>query len=206
MEIYLVRHGQTGGNVAKRHQAEDSPLTSEGEEQARQAAEKIKSIEPTHLITSTLVRAVETARIIGKHCDIIPDTNVNFIELRRPSNMYGQHHSSVSSLWFYLHWYLGIEHKTFIDGESYKDLLTRIEMAKNYLTALPSDSKVVVVTHSVFINFFLAHACQPEKLGPVGAAVTFKNMLSTPNTFIKKLVYDQRSNTCPWIVEQQLET
>jgi broad specificity phosphatase PhoE len=35
MKIYFVRHGQTGGNVAHRHQTEHTPLTDVGHEQAR---------------------------------------------------------------------------------------------------------------------------------------------------------------------------
>lgn len=43
MRLYLVRHGQSEGNVAKTfHGHTDYPLTELGREQARQAGEKLK--------------------------------------------------------------------------------------------------------------------------------------------------------------------
>lgn len=45
MYMYLVRHGQSVGNVRRTfHGQTDYPLTEEGRRQARQAAEKLREI------------------------------------------------------------------------------------------------------------------------------------------------------------------
>ena len=62
MRLYLVRHGQSEGNVAKTfHGHTDYPLTELGREQARQAGEKLKDTAFVHCVASDLSRAWDTA-------------------------------------------------------------------------------------------------------------------------------------------------
>ncbi len=202
MEIYLVRHGQTRGNTAHRHQLDVTPLTKAGVLQAQKAAHQIKQLEPTHLLTSNVLRAVETARIIGNECGLMQETNWRFAELIRPSKLYGWHHKSPRSLWFYVLWYLGKEEKK--DGESYTKLRLRFREAKSEILKHPNDARVVVVSHAVFIGLFLAHLCDEKALSPVAAALTFKKILSMPNTHIVKLSHSkgEPAGACAWSVEQ----
>jgi len=209
MKIYLVRHGQTGGNIAHRHQAEDTPLTAHGKTQAREVAEIIRLYKPTHLITSTHVRAVETASIIGEVCDIVPETKATFIELGRPTYMYGHYHRSIRSLWFYVWWYLGFVGGTGErEGESYSRLRQRFVAAKAELALYPRDSRIVIVSHAAFIGLFIAHLCRKRALNPFRAAVTFYRILTMPNTFITPVYFDFHTSEddCPWIVGKQLES
>ena len=76
MEVYLVRHGQTDGNVGRRHQHTSTKLNQLGRAQAARVAEQIVKLAPTHIITSTNMRAVETASIIGQACNLIPETRL----------------------------------------------------------------------------------------------------------------------------------
>jgi broad specificity phosphatase PhoE len=62
MEIYFVRHGQTDGNVAKRHQANTTRLTDLGRKQAETAALRVKEINPDFFISSSMVRAYSEYR------------------------------------------------------------------------------------------------------------------------------------------------
>ena len=203
MEIYLVRHGQTGGNVAHRHQAEDTQLSFIGEQQVREVAELIKQYEPTHLVTSNLVRAIETSRIICDACDLIPETNHNFIELVRPKNMYGHHHKSIKSIWFYFQWLLGKDSNITNGGESYETLRERFLLAQDYLKQYPKDAKVVVVSHAAFIGLFVAHLCRKKALNPLEAAFVFHKILTMPNTHIIKLRLNTESDTgiCAWSLD-----
>jgi broad specificity phosphatase PhoE len=205
MKIYFVRHGQTGGNVAHRHQNEHTPLTDLGRQQAQRVAEIVRLYQPTHLITSNLVRAVETARIIGEVCNLIPETNPNFIELRRPDAMYGHHHRSFRSVWFYLWWYLGmVGGKGEPEGESYKTLRERFHRAQEELMRYPQDARIVVVSHTVFIGLFTAHLCRKRALNPFKAARTFYHILTMPNTFITPIYYDSEPDKgeCAWYKER----
>lgn len=204
MEIYLVRHGETGGNVAHRHQAKDTPLSNLGKEQVRHAAEEIMQFEPTHLVTSKLVRAIESASIIGEVCDLIPETNEHFIELTRPDHMYGHYHRSMKSMWFYLQWYMGKDVSVTSGGESYEDLRQRFKLAQEHLALqYPKDARVVVVSHAVFINLFVAHLCRDQVLSPLQAASVFHKILTMPNTKITPVFFDEEDDAeaCAWSVD-----
>lgn len=62
MYLYLVRHGQSEGNVLMTfHGQTDYPLTEKGREQARQAAEKLREVSFARCYASDLTRAWDTA-------------------------------------------------------------------------------------------------------------------------------------------------
>lgn len=62
MYLYLVRHGQSEGNVVRTfHGQTDYPLTERGREQARQAGEKLKGVSFVRCLSSDLSRARDTA-------------------------------------------------------------------------------------------------------------------------------------------------
>ena len=62
MILYLVRHGQSEGNVKRYfHGQTDYPLTELGREQAQQVAEKLKDTHFTRCCASNLQRAWNTA-------------------------------------------------------------------------------------------------------------------------------------------------
>jgi|AntRauTorcE11897_2_1112592.scaffolds.fasta_scaffold13863_2 broad specificity phosphatase PhoE len=192
MEIYLVRHGQTGGNIAKRHQSEETHLTPLGKQQASQAAEKIASLHPTHLLVSDRVRAIETAQEIAQTVDLMPQVNGIFTELCRPGTVYGYHHRSLKSIWYIYQWYRG---KVGIDscsneGESYNHFFQRIKAAQRLLESQPADARVVVVSHSIFINFFVAHLHSDTPMNFIRAALIFTKILRIKNGSITTLQYD----------------
>ena len=198
MEIYFVRHGQTGGNVAKRHQAEHTGLTPLGKQQAKEAAEIIKGYEPTHIITSTLVRSLQTANEIATVCDMIPSISTEFVELERPKQLHGHFHRSFGSLVFYFRWYFGLTSDE--QGESYRELRARINRAKALLALYPEDARVVVVSHSVFMGMFLAHICRDEMITPLQAFRSFRTILKMQNTHILPVLFDARApeGVCAW--------
>lgn len=203
MEIYLVRHGETGGNVAKRHQSEATQLTPKGREQIKQTAALLKELQPTHLISSSVLRAVESSRYIGEVLDMIPETNAMFAELIRPQFLHGHFHKSIGSMWFYVRWYFGFTNRQKDKGETYKDLRQRVKTAQAILAQYPADARVVVVSHSVFINFFVAHACQEKAMTPLQALKRFTKVLSIKNGSITKVSYDPTvpAKVCAWRIE-----
>jgi broad specificity phosphatase PhoE len=64
--IYFIRHGETEDNVRNVYSGQaDTPLTSRGRREAREAVPKIAGYHITHVISSDLERAEETAKIIA---------------------------------------------------------------------------------------------------------------------------------------------
>jgi broad specificity phosphatase PhoE len=196
MEVYLIRHAETGGNLAHRHQALKTPLTPLGRQQALTLAHEVCDLQPTHVLSSPLVRALDTARIIGAECDIVPEVSQYFAELDRPAHLYGNFHISPASLYYYINWYLG---RTTV-GESYAMLRDRIASAQSHFLNYPEDARIAVVTHSVFINMFVAHLCHHKPMGFFTAVRTFTGILTTKNTELVPLIFnpDASTDTCGW--------
>jgi len=67
MPIYFLRHGESEANVKGLFagQRDDSPLTALGIQQARLAAEDLKNLGITRIISSKLTRAFQTATEIA---------------------------------------------------------------------------------------------------------------------------------------------
>ena len=68
MKLVLVRHGVTLGNTEGRLQGHvDFSLSEEGRSQAKRLRDRFEEegFQPTHIYTSPLLRAAETAKIVG---------------------------------------------------------------------------------------------------------------------------------------------
>lgn len=202
MDIYLVRHGQTDGNVAHRHQHPDTKLNDVGKAQAALVALKLKELKPTHLITSTQMRAVETARIIGATCGLVPETYPPFEELHRPQFHVGTRLVGPITLWYMVRWFFGDTSASMHDGETYAAFLGRLRAARQQLETLPPTARVVVVSHSVFINFFVAHLCHPKPMSFMRAGITFAKILLLKNSSVTHVRYTKTAakKGCGWRV------
>lgn len=203
MKVYLVRHGETSGNVASRHQSEKTPLTKRGEIQATDAGQYLLTKEPTHLISSTMIRALETASIIGNTIDLIPETSALFAEVGRPPRMNGYHLKSIYSLWFYTRWYFGLTDYSKEGGETYKMVRDRLRAGRELLATYPEDARVVVVSHSVYIIFFLAHMCKERAMHPFQALWHFVKIMRIKNGSVTALDFNPSAakGACAWQVE-----
>lgn len=191
MEIYLVRHGQTGGNEAQRHQSEESHLTPLGKQQAKRAAQKIAELHPTQLLVSNRVRAIETAQAIAEATDLTPQVHEVFTELCRPDRIYGHHHKSLESILYVYLWYrrkVG-EEGCSPEGESYDHFFERVKEAQQFLEAQPMDAKIAIVSHSIFINFFVAHLNNKKPMGLIRALLIFTKILRIKNGSVTRLQY-----------------
>ena len=82
--FYLVRHGETVWNVERIMQGhQDSPLTENGIEQAKQLGLQLEDIELTHVFSSDLFRAKRTAEIIAADRNLAVKTS----QLLRETNL-----------------------------------------------------------------------------------------------------------------------
>lgn len=64
--IYLIRHGETAWSLTGQHTGRtDLPLTSHGEDEARELAQRLKDLSFSYVITSPLLRARQTCELAG---------------------------------------------------------------------------------------------------------------------------------------------
>jgi probable phosphoglycerate mutase len=75
MSLYFVRHGQSQPNLEKMFAGDDqdAPLTEKGCDQARQAAAPLEGASVARIISSPLLRAMQTARLIAEELGLNPD-------------------------------------------------------------------------------------------------------------------------------------
>ncbi|WP_227938002.1 histidine phosphatase family protein [Alkalihalobacillus deserti] len=67
MNLYLIRHGESTGNLAGKIQGwENFPLSELGRRQAELVANYLKDIQLDYIYSSDLIRALDTARVIAK--------------------------------------------------------------------------------------------------------------------------------------------
>ena len=82
--ILLARHGETESNRERRFQGQlDVPLSDRGREQARELADLAASADPpiAAVYTSPLVRASETAAIVGERLGLEPRSDDRLKEI-----------------------------------------------------------------------------------------------------------------------------
>jgi len=202
MDVYFVRHGRTDGNDAFRHQHANTKLNNLGIQQSEQTAKLLKRRRPTHLITSRYIRSMETARIIGNECGLISETYPAFAELQRPEFLVGERILGKTTIKYIIYWFLGIKSASMHDGETYSDFTKRLAEARRQLESLSKDAKVVVVSHAVFINFFLEHMCHPKKMSLWRAGIQMIRILLIRNASITHVRYSspKTKGKCGWKV------
>lgn len=82
MRLLLIRHGQTHGNVSATIQGDDDPLTDLGRRQAHAAGRFMADhFSVTHLYASPMIRARETATIVGGYIDLSPALESGLAEI-----------------------------------------------------------------------------------------------------------------------------
>jgi broad specificity phosphatase PhoE len=80
----LIRHGQTDWNVIGRYQGQaDPPLNQRGLEQARHLAQELESVQLDRLVSSPLLRALQTAQVIAEHLNIPLQTEPRLREIHQ---------------------------------------------------------------------------------------------------------------------------
>jgi broad specificity phosphatase PhoE len=148
--VILVRHGETGANRDGYFAHDDIPLTERGEQQAREAAAKLKEkYRPTRLLSSSFQRARQTAGFIsealGLPVEVLPDIHeCNFGYLKGLP---------------YAHIPPELKDPAWIPegGESRHAVQARTLQALEGLLASSRDEQIVVVAHGVVIQSFCAH-------------------------------------------------
>ena len=172
MRIFMARHGETDWNVERRIQGStDIPLNENGIRQAhslagyleRQVVGKGGAI--THIFTSPLERAKETAEIVGARLHVpveavpgLEEMNFGICEGKswlEAKAMYPQELSE---------WEENKRERRILGGESYQDVLDRFFSAYKIMKRRLSlaeldgekDNNILIITHGAVIMLLLS--------------------------------------------------
>ncbi len=142
-KIFFVRHGETDHNKEGRFQGQlDIPLNETGRTQAKEAAQKLKEAHIDYIISSTLLRAKETAEIIQKEIggQLIIENN---LQERAYGELEGMISKDIPELLNHSRTY---EWKP-EGGESYKDVEERVFEVFERITNEYKGKNIVLVSH-----------------------------------------------------------
>lgn len=156
-KIYLVRHGESEGNVARIVGGKDFALTAIGLEQAEVVAKRVAHLGITQVVSSDFVRAQETVQIIANTLKLEPETVTAFGEKLAPSSFYGLPDDAPQELAYVRE---GNERMCdpsyrFEDGENFFDVHARVNQARAYLEDSEHEC-MLVVSHGFFLSYFIA--------------------------------------------------
>lgn len=169
MYLYLVRHGQSVGNERKLFfGCSDHPLTELGCRQAREAAEKLKTVSFTRCCASDLVRAWDTALICLEGRGVKPEAcpalreqdmgrfeDMSWEQVEEP---FGLLVERLVDDWF---------HTTPPEGESPDDMTARVAACVDDIILTGEDT--LIVAHNGSLSLILKHlglAGEDELLKP----------------------------------------
>jgi len=196
LQVYLVRHGETVWNAARRIQGQsDSPLTEKGEQQAHQVGERVKSLGITHVIASDLGRTRRTAEIIADACGCevtldarLRELDMGCLEQRELDKLTAEEESWRKAL------VDGTEGGRIPGGESMQELATRMHAALNALLALPEGSRPLLVSHGMALGALVSTI--------LGLPAHAERRLRLRNCSLSRVDYQQSAWLAPgWIVE-----
>lgn len=146
-KYYILRHGEAVSNikgfVSSWPEKSDNPLTENGVEQAKQAAQNILSENIDLIFSSDVLRAKQTAEIIAEQLkkDVNSDKRLREIDFgifnSKPIADFIGHFASEKER---------IKEKA-PQGESYEDILERIESFLEDMEKTYSNKKILIVSH-----------------------------------------------------------
>lgn len=170
--FHLARHGQTQWNIEQRIQGQlDSPLTTQGEQQARQLARQCHSLQVTQVLTSSLGRAQQTATLCAQQLQT-PVHILKGIEERNFGSWEGKSTPQVVGHPDYVEITSQVTDCKPEGGESAQQLLNRFEDAlKQQFTAQPSDN-YLIITHGDVMRCFMTKFQQSDH---VSTGFDYKN-------------------------------
>jgi probable phosphoglycerate mutase len=145
----LWRHGRTAWNAANRFQGQtDVPLDDVGREQARQAARLVASFPPSRIVSSDLLRAVETASPLAALTGlaVTPEARLRELHAGTWQGRLGTEIEAVDGAVFRA-WRSGADVRAG-GGENRSELAERSSAALlEHLAGVPDGGVLVAVTH-----------------------------------------------------------
>ena len=168
----FVRHGESVSNahpeLAALPAEQGDRLTELGRRQSLAAAEALGLYEPTAVLNSSMGRARETAELIGGRLGL-DVAELPYIEELRESRNYAAMRPEEQKLRRWSAWMA--QHADDPDyswqgGESFNQVRARVRRLKDELERRFAGQCPLVVTHGLFLRFFLFDSLLGDDFGP----------------------------------------
>ncbi len=191
MNLYLVRHGESKGNVDKLHEGHDEGLTGEGSRQAHAVAKRFDKIRVDYILSSTLIRARQTAEIINRRVKKPIEHTELLSEVKRPSELAGREEDDPQAqrIWKLLQENYHDETYRYSDEETFEDFKWRVTEFLSYSLTLNRDN-ILCVTHGITLRMIVSLTLFGENLN----SYEFEKIashLSTINTGITICTFEE---------------
>lgn len=181
--IYIVRHGETDYNFQGICQGQkcNIGLNEKGKKQAEELSVKLKDKGIEAIYSSPLLRAIETANIIGKHLNLEVKINENLIE-GNFGIAEGKTMEEVRDLGIYLQWISSdrqYDSVSYPGGETKRQIIKRIHKSLHEICSKEKSEKILLVTHSAIARLINWQAG--------------KYIHGLPNGSVYEFIYDEGS-------------
>jgi broad specificity phosphatase PhoE len=164
--LILVRHGETTGQSSIRYYgATDVPLSDEGREQVRRAGERIAGERFEIVYSSSLSRAVESARILAPAHPIQLEADFREVHFGRWEGLTREEIAALDPELFPV-WQRDLSRFDYPDGERRADFRARIARGLERLRAADASS-ALVVAHKGVVRTLLELISGETLAGPV---------------------------------------
>lgn len=180
----FVRHGKSQDNQDDVVSTPQTPLTKEGETQARKTGRELRDQGITTILTSPFPRARQTAEIIAKQLKLSPEsiTVIDDLRERGLGQLEGRKHEHKHT------WYFTVEGES--DVEPRGVLIARCESALSAIKKAALEGPVLVVGHTI-CGYYLREVAAGKRL-----IEQFNEPRETPNAgFQKVTITETRMNT-----------
>lgn len=160
--VYFVRHGVTEANETGAFQLSETPLSEKGAAQAHFVAERFRAIPIDAIVTSSMLRARETAHEISVVTGCAITESPLFHELLRPSIIRGRNpkEPGVGKVYEQVLKNFTDTSARHSDEENFFDLRERADKAVRFLEDF-SGKHIAVVTHGMFLKMLIARMWFP---------------------------------------------
>lgn len=164
-KVYLVRHGESEGNVGPLRQGSLTPLSEAGEKQAESVTKRFENIFINKIISSPQTRAKHTAEAINRVLNKPIEFSDLLIERKHPSSLIGKPKKDPAVLeideqinkhFHDIEW----RHS---DEENFQDLKNRAVQLFKHIETL-EEQNILLVTHGVFMRMIASYIILGEKL------------------------------------------
>jgi len=159
MKLFLVRHGETDWNLARRYQSYSNvPLNQNGIQQAQSLARRLANEKITALCSSDLSRVTETAKWIADEYEpaLAVQCDPRWRELSF-GKWEGLNHTEIQAQWQteVSTWFADPVNISPPDGETMLQMSKRVQSALNELKNNYKDETVLIVSHGGTIQILL---------------------------------------------------